>query len=117
MDIEAAYKVLARIDPKVAAKFLADMKAKGEDVSGIGPEGDSPPSRPDSQLARILTAGKSHPAIRSQLTGAARREFERMMGPLSPDDIGPRRLPNGNIQIVAGCPGDYRRQLAARGGR
>jgi len=132
MDPSQLYQALLRSDRsgKTAAAFLRDLEAQGIDTSDItraSPANQGiPTARPDSQLARVLTtqdrvgrqnAGARNPPIRHMLSGADRREFERIMGKLAPDDIGPRRLPNGNIQIVAGCPGEYRRQLAARGGR
>lgn len=48
-------------------------------------------------------------------------EFQRITGTSPQEPIGPRILADGTLRIVAGCPGAWRRQeaarIAAKGGR
>ena len=41
-------------------------------------------------------------------------EFQRMTGTATPAPIGPQILANGTLRINAGCPGEWRKQEAAR---
>ena len=122
MDAASLYRTLMKSDPsgRTAALFLKDCKSKGIDVSGI--EGASPPSaakdgspRPYREtpnaraMATIDQWGRPVRIVQHHLTGAARREFEQLMGGTAT----PAQL--GSIRLVA--PGQCGVQIDPRNGR